>query len=354
VQAVQQRWREEAEKNPTRFFWRTLPAEMAGVRRRVAEFVGAGSHRCVMTPNVTSAIAMVLATVPLQCDAEVLITADSYPAVRAGVAAACRRAGAGLVVAEPPAPTLDARGVASALLGRVTSRTRVAIIDHVTSPTALLVDVAPLVAQLRDRGIVVVVDGAHAPGSTAVQVATIAADFYAGSFHKWCCAPRGAAFLAVHPQWADRVVPVVPGARLEEGFPSGLEWWGTADYSALLCVPAALGFFEALGWERVRQHNRELVSRGRDMVCAAMGLDEPGDSPIGMAAIALATNGVADYSRQLREELAAGGVEVATADARGATCLRLSAHLYNRPRDFERLAALLRSLQDTRRSSGAH
>lgn len=341
VRDVQQWWRNAAEINPTRFYWRTLPVEMTRVREVVSRYIGAGGHRCVLMPNLTNAMTAALATVPLTRDDEVLITSHTYVGVRAAARVACNRVGAGLVVAGIPPDARDGAPVVSALLDAVTTRTRVAIVDHITSPTALLVDVAAVTAELRQRGVVVIVDGAQAAGAVHLEVEAIGADFYTGVFHKWTCSPRGAGFLAVHPRWVDKLVPAVAGAHADEGFPSAFEWWGTTDYSALLTVPAALEFVAALGSQRVRLHNRDLVTHGRRIVASALGLSVQRHSTIPMASFAVPGIDSAAGALRLREELSAAGAEVSVVHDRGTTHVRLSAHLYNDLADFHKLADLL-------------
>lgn len=340
VQRDQAGWRAAMEANPTRHFWRDLPERMGAVRLRAAEFVRGDPGRLALMANVTTAIAAVLQSVALHKGDEVVLSDDAYPGVRAAVDEACRRSGATVVVARMSAPALSAEGYAASVLEAVSSRTRLAVIDHVTSPSAIEVDVQELTRHLHGRGVAVAVDGAHAPGAIPLDVEAIGADYYAGSFHKWCCAPRGAAFL-VFRERARAPAAAIVGSRAAEGFPSGVEWWGTADYSPLLAVPAALDFLGELGWETVRSGNAELVHRGAALLAERLGVAPPSASRLPMAVVPLppAQQGIDVWTQRLR--LLEDGVEVAVTDPRGVASLRVSANVYNSIEDFERLAAVV-------------
>jgi isopenicillin-N epimerase len=341
----QRRWAAIIESNPTAFFWRRYPEEMARVRLTAATFVRGDTERCVMVPNVTSGFALILSSVALAAGDQVLVTADTYPGVRAAAERACERAGAKLIVAPLPAHDLTPGTWETQLLAHVTDRTRLAIIDHITSPTAVVVDVTSLTGTLKGRGICVAVDGAHAPGSLSLDVDSIGADFYTGNFHKWCCAPRGSAFLVVGRDYDGALTPAITGSRADEGFPAGFEWRGTADYTAMLATPKAFELFEGIGWTRVQSRNTDLVNQGMRVVAAALRISAAQEARMPMTVVRLSDAIDSDATaHRLREDIARRGVEVTIAGSRGAFYLRTSCHLYNDLTDFERLATALNEL----------
>ena len=349
VRREQGRWRRIAQANPNGFFTRVLVDALDAVRIRVAEFVRADPSTVLLQPNVTWAVSTVLASFPLRPGDEVLITDDTYAAVRAAASDTCARSGAQLVQAALPAfDERDAADIVTALEDRLTARTRLAIVDHITSPTATLVDPSAIVERCRANGTAVLIDGAHAPGMLSLDVRAIGADFYTGNFHKWCCAPWGSAFLTVAPLWQDALRSAVPGSEAHQGFPAGLEWWGTADYSALLATPFALDVLNEVGVEALLQRNIELVSQGAALVAAALGQPAPAASSIAMTCLSLPRTMAwdAESARALRRRVADDiGAEIMTTMARGSAVLRLSAHAYNRLDDYERLAAYLSALR---------
>lgn len=349
VRAEQDRWRDAILSNPTGFFSRKLAVQLDVVRARAATFLRADPLGLVLLPNVTWAAATVMASVPLRPGDEVLITDDTYQAVRAAARDACARTGARLIQARlPSGPFGDGNAVTDAVERALSPRTKLAVIDHITSPTAALADPAPTVARCHANGTAVLVDGAHAAGMLDLNVGQSGADFYAGNFHKWCCAPPGAAFLAVAPEWRDRMLAPVPGSEVDRGFPTALEWWGTMDYSALLATPTALDVIANAGVDRLRERNAKLVNIGAAAVSQAVEHEPPSPSPISMVTLELPFRMSTDAAgcRALRARIAAErGAEVVITMARGRSVLRLSAQAYNRAEDYEKLAAYLAALR---------
>jgi isopenicillin-N epimerase len=348
VLEVQEQWRQRAESNPTGFHERELPRLLDGVRERVASFVGAEPDGLVLLPNVTAAMGAVFASAGLSPRDEVLITDHAYTGVRAAADVACRSAGAVLREVRLGLDILDnCSQVLAAITAGISSRTRLVVIDHITSPTGAVLDVRTLVANLRERDLSVAVDGAHAPGSLDLDVAAVGADHYVGNLHKWCCAPRGAGFIAVAPAQRPALRTALIGARWEEGFPAAMEWWGTADYSALLSAPSALDLLEHLGPARVREHGHRLAAWGQEIVATALDTQAPHLPHAAMTLVALphgiaCTRAEADRLRAVIAERL--GAEVMLVPHAGRGYLRLSAHVYNRPREYELLAAGLMSV----------
>jgi isopenicillin-N epimerase len=253
--------------------------------------------------------------------------------------------------------------VVDAVLARVSTRTRLALLDHVTSPTGLVFPIARLVAALAARGVDTLVDGAHAGGMVPLDLAALGAAYYTGNCHKWMCAPKGAGFLWVRPDRQRDVRPTVisHGANARRTdvsrFRLEFDWVGTHDPSPYLCVPDALaciGGFVPGGWDEVRVRNRALALEARTILCDALGVPPPcpenmigslasvplPDGPAVPPASAFATDPLQDA---LRTRF---GIEVPVAPwpASPKRLVRISAHLYNARDEFERLAAALRTL----------
>ena len=188
---------------------------------------------------------------------------------------ACSRSHAKLVVQHVPFSTPER--IVAAVLSGVTERTRLAIIDHVASPTALVFPIQELVAKLRNGGVATLVDAAHAPGMVPVDLRTLDPDYRVGNFHKWCCAPRGAAALYARRDRRQALKPLVASFGAEDPFPGSFAWAGTDDYTPYLCVPAALDLLEELGPERVMEHNRALARLGCELLEAALDVHPVAD-----------------------------------------------------------------------------
>jgi isopenicillin-N epimerase len=315
---------------------------------------------------------------------EILATDHEYNASLNAMAAVAARTGARLVVAHVPFPVTSADDVVEAILASASPRTRLAVISHITSPTALIFPIERIVRELAERGIDALVDGAHAPGMVRLDLTALGAAYYTGNAHKWLCAPKGSGFLHVRRDRQDRIHPLLTshGANKLRGsrslFRLEFDWTGTSDPTAYLCIPAAIDFIGSLlpgGWPQAMAANRELVLIGRqrlldalghgassskalvpdDMIGSLSALELPTDLP--PAAVEMPADAPAGSTYPLdpmHDELLHGhSIEVPvytwphtpTPGVRRLRLLRISAQLYNQESDYERLAAALTELQ---------
>ncbi|TDB71892.1 aminotransferase class V-fold PLP-dependent enzyme [Micromonospora sp. KC723] len=352
VQRAQQRLRDEMEANPPRFFTQGLVDRITHTRRHVAAFLGADPDGTALVGNATTGAAVVLQSIGLHPGDEVLTTDHGYGAVDLSIARECRRTGAGTRVLRVPLSATDEEIVEIVRDGLRPGRTRLFVIDQITSPTARLFPVAAVVGVARERGVPVLVDGAHAPGMVPVDVAAVGADFWVGNLHKWGYAPRGTAVLVVAPPWRERIEPLVVSWEQDAGFPHNVEWQATLDYTSWLSAPAGLFTLRSLGLDRVRAHNAALAAYGQQVVGAALGvapadLPDPGGPAVAMRLVPLPP-GVAtttDAARALQARIAERlATEVSVAGWRGQGWLRLCGQVYNSPDEYERLATRLPAL----------
>jgi isopenicillin-N epimerase len=343
VLAAQREWQDRMNANPVRFFRRHLPGYVARAREDLAARLGADPAGFALVPNVTTGVSAVLANVPLRAGDEVLVTDHGYGSARLAVERACARAGARLATARVPLAA-GADEVVARVAAAAGPRTRLAILDHVTSTTARLFPVAALAGMLRERGVAVLVDGAHAPGMLELDLACLGADFWTGNFHKWACAPRGCAGLYVAPPWRERMRSLVVSWNDARGFPAAFDQAGTTDLSAWLAAPDAFDLLGKLGWDRLRAHNSALAATGHRLVAEAVCADLaalPADGAVPMRVVPLPAElgGGYDTAYELSERITARtGVEVNVAPWRGSCLLRVSAQAYNAPADYRRLA----------------
>jgi isopenicillin-N epimerase len=347
VLAEQAALRAEMEREPFDFLKETLPGRIDAARGGLAGFLGADAADLAFVPNATAGVNAVLRSLEFASSDEILVTNHTYAACRKTVDFVARRSAARVVVATLPFPGPDEESVVEAVLGAASVRTRLALIDHVTSPTALILPVRRLVEALAARGIDTLVDGAHAPGMVPLGLSDLGAAYYTGNAHKWLCAPKGAAFLHVRKDRQAGVHPNVISHGYTAGFHAEFDWTGTLDPTPWLCIPAALRHIGALlpgGWPQVMQTNHELALRARDVLLERLALRAAApDRMIGsMAAIPLPLDagGAIPDTQALHDWLRARGVE-AWLHPHPVPLLRLSAQLYNRLDQFRHLAALL-------------
>src|SRR5439155_11310409 len=199
VLAAQDAWRKVMEREPVDFLWRLLSGRIDEARRRAADFLDADPSGFAFVPNVSTAISTVLASLDLHHGDRLVATDHAYPAVVNALRPTCPRTGAELVLVGIPLPPPAPADVVGRIMNVVDARTRLVIVDHVTSATALILPAADVVTACRDAGVPVMVDAAHAPGMLDVSVRRLRPDYWTGNFHKWVCAPKGAAALWVRP-----------------------------------------------------------------------------------------------------------------------------------------------------------
>jgi isopenicillin-N epimerase len=366
VLAAQQRWRERMEAEPVRFFSHDLEPALDAARAALATFVGCESQDLAFVPNATAGTNSVLRSLRFAPGDELLTTDHAYNAARNAMEFVAERDGARVVVASVPFPLRSAQEVTDALLRRVTPRTRLAVLDHITSATALVLPVRELVAELTARGVETLIDGAHAAGQVPLSIPDLGASFYAGSLHKWVSAPKGAGFLWVRRDRQPAIHPLAishgaNSARTDRSrFRLEFDWTGTADPSAHLAVPEALRFGENLlrgGWEALRSRNHQLACEGRDILCAALGINPPApDSMLGsMASVPLpdesgkgTVQGVDLSGDPVHDSLEAQGLQVMVTPwpqrpegGPWRRLVRISAAAYNDAAQYRRLAVAL-------------
>lgn len=364
VLGEQDRLRAQIEREPVQFFMHALEPLLDAARAEVAAFVGARPEDLVFVRNATAGVNAVLGSLRLEPGDELLTTDHVYNACHNALRHVCERSGARVVIAPVPFPISGPDEALAAVLAGVGPRTRLALIDHVTSPTGIVLPVAEIVAALAQRGVDTLIDGAHGPGMLALDLDALGAAYYTGNFHKWVCAPKGAAMLHVRQDRHDRhnvLHPTVishgynsPRARpsLWEEF----DWTGTDDPTPWLCVPVALRWLGQLlpgGWPELRARNRALLREGRDIVAQALGIEAPvPDEMLGnLAALPLPDGDGAPRSGLSFDPLQVAlferhriEVPVPPWPAPPRRLIRISAQVYNQRSDYEALARALRSL----------
>jgi isopenicillin-N epimerase len=352
---------------PTHFFVRQAPPLLWRARERLAAYLGTTPQRLVFTTNVSAAINLVASGLTLSTPGEVLLTDHEYGAMHWCWDRAAKRQG--LTLRTFPLPTMASSPgeIIDAAVKAMSPRTRVFFFSHVLSPTGLVLPAKELCAEARRRGIITVVDGAHAPAMIPLDVSDVGADFYTGNCHKWMLAPTGAGFLVVGPGNEDRLEPlhVSWGYRLDQYLseekalyrrepdrpdPYGstprtrfLEFEGTRDICPWLAIPEAIDFQANLGVERIRQHIAELVEYTRQKI-GGLGLKLATPRTAGMhgslTAFDLPFRGV-EKAAAMRPAIWKHRIEVPIIERPDRLMIRVSTHFYNTPEEIDRLAAVL-------------
>jgi isopenicillin-N epimerase len=370
VLKFQQSLQERLERQPVSFLIDEFEPLWNKARRTLAQFVGADTDDLVFIPNATTGVNTVLRSLKFKRGDELLTTDHAYNACRCALDFVAARTGARVVVVKIPFPLASAQQVVDVVLAKVTRRTRLALLDHVTSSTGLVLPLEKIVREFSARGIETLVDGAHAPGMIPLNLKKLGAAYYAGNCHKWICSPKGAALLYVRRDRQAQIRPLVisHGANSRRRDPSRFllefSWTGTGDFSAWLSVPESLRVIGAQlpgGWPAVMRRNRALALAARRLLCDALNISPPcPDEMIGtLAAVPLPDMAAADIPRisngldPLRDRLLRQHsieVPVFPWPAPPKRLLRISAQLYNSLPQYEKLAALLKQIFPARRA----
>ena len=370
VLAVQRELRDRLEREPVRFLSGDLPGLLDAARMDVGRFLGADPDGIAFVPNATTGVNTVLRSLRFEPGDELLTDDHEYNATVNALRAVANRDGARVVVARIPFPIEGPTDAFDAIMAAVTARTRLVLVSQVTSPTALILPVAELVAALETRGIDTLVDGAHAPGMIPLDLDALGAAYWTGNGHKWLCGPKGTGFLWVRADRRERIHPLVvshgANAPLDgrSRFRHEFDWVGTADPTGTLALPAAIDWMRDVaaphdgGWPALVAANHELALEGRDVLARALGVGPPApDAMIGSMA-AMPLPGVVGEAAAVARGAALAtedGIQVPiggwpvpaarTDDATPRILVRISAQRYNERSDYERLAdALVRRI----------
>jgi isopenicillin-N epimerase len=346
VSRAAEEWRQRAEANPTRFFEETLGPEIRRNADLLAAYLGATGQDIVFVDNVTAGINAVLRSLVLIPGDEIVATSHLYQASRRTLEFVCERAGARLVLADLPYPVRSEGEIIAGIMGALSPRTRLVMLDHVTANTALHLPIKTVALRCGERGIPVMVDGTHGPGNVDVDLRDLGSagvGWYVGSGHHWLGAAFGCAFLWVHPDRQGLVRPTSISTRFGEGFTEAFDWPGAKDFSAWLSVGEALRLRDTYGEARIRRYTHDLAANAAAMLCERWRT-RPGAPPpmfTAMASVAAPTETPATersaghLRRQLYDD---HRIEVTVTPFAGRLWIRLSAYLYNEIEDYERLA----------------
>ena len=341
VRAAQDAWRDRMEAQPSRFFRAVYPGAIRAAAADLAAFLGARAEDLAFVENATTGCNAVLRGLRLAPGDEILVLAHVYGAVRNTVRFVCERSGAVMVEAAMPFPRPLPDAITEAVAAAITPRTRIAVIDHITSASALVLPIKDIVASCHARGVPVLVDGAHGPGHVDLDLTDIDADWYTGNCHKWLNAAKGCAFLWARADRQADLHPVTISHGSGQGFLAEFDWLGTYDPSAYLSVTAALAFHARLGGAALRARNAGLAFEAARLLAARLGTETGGGNAVSGAMGLVRLPGAGDQAMAFREALLAAGTDTPVSTLGGVPWLRISAQAYNEIGDFERLAAVL-------------
>lgn len=355
----QQDYRKMMEREPVRFLVQQVEPMLQHSRESVSDFLGASPQDVVFVSNATAGVNTVFRSLKFREGEEILFTSHVYGACRKALEFISFKTGATLVEARYPFPLYDSWTIVRSVLDQVTPRTRIALIDHITSATALVQPVEILVRELHRKGVEVMIDGAHAPGSIPLNLDQLGAEYYTANCHKWICAPKGAAILHVRKDKQKDIYPlIISHAGHEAGsFTERFYWPGTWDPSACICIGDAIDYLGSLlpgGWNAIMKFNRERCLKYRKFICEMLDIDPPcPDSMIAsMASFPLPADpeefppGYKGFStlQQRLFDLYKIEIPVWYWDNPDSRIIRIAVQLYNNSNQYRDFAAALKTL----------
>ena len=349
----QQAVRDEIERQPASFLLRSLatfagtprgePTRLRTAAAAVAEFLHVAGDDVVFVDNATAGVNAVVRSFPLRAGDEIVLLDLAYGGVRNAVTFAARERGALIKSVAVPYPPFDPDALVEAFDRALTTSTRLAVVDHITSESALIMPVERLAASCRSKGIPVLVDGAHAPGAIPVDVGALGVDWYAANLHKWAFAPRSCGVLWASRPRQEGLHPPVISWGLDQGFTAEFDWVGTRDPSPWLAAPAGIDFLKELGADAVYAWNHQLAWEAGRLLTSRWGTLLPvRESHVGTMITVPApprVGSTSDDAQRLRDVLLfQHGIEVQVHASHGRVWIRVSAQVYNELGDIERLA----------------
>ncbi|MBL8848568.1 MAG: aminotransferase class V-fold PLP-dependent enzyme [Planctomycetaceae bacterium] len=358
VIAARQRWFAELERQPMDFLARRLEPLLDEAAAVLAKFVGCGDDDLVFVPNATTGINIVARSVELAAGDEVLLTDHEYGAVARIWGNVCSKVGARTTLAKLPLPLLNPADVVDAVFARVNERTKVIVVSHIASYTAVVLPIADICRRANERGILTCIDGPHGLVQAPLNLRELGCDYYAASCHKWLCGPIGSGFLYVRGRHKSKMRPAVMSwGQSFSGRPSSWKdefvWVGTDDPSSYLAVADAVRFIESVGVQEFRRRTHMLAREARNR-CAAIARSEPftPDDPawygsmvtIPLPHVARSSAWPGEPHPLQRALWEQHRIETPVCEWQDRLCLRVSCHLYNTPADIDRLCAALEAL----------
>jgi isopenicillin-N epimerase len=347
VIAVQRAWQDRMERQPSRFMNTVYPGAIRAAAGVLAGFLGANGSDLVFVDNATTGCNAVLRSMALQAGDEVLVLSHAYGAVLNAVRFVTGQVGAVIRKAVVPFPDPTEDGLVAAVADAITPRTRLAVIDHITSGSAIVLPAERIVSVCHAAGVKVLIDGAHAPGQIDLDLTAIGADWYVGNCHKWLCAPKGCAFLHAVPEAQYGLHPGTISHGYGRGFLAEFDWTGTTDPSRFLAVEEVVSFHERLGGATLRERNKKLAAQGAELVAQRLNTQVGTKGPVAgaMATVRLPVEDPsAEHALAIRQRLMALGCDAPVHALDGALWLRLSAFAYNELDDYARLGELVASV----------
>ncbi len=360
VLEYQTQLRQELENQPVDFLIHNFPEKYWTVLESLSQLLNSKPENLAYVPNATYGVNSVLRSLDFKPNDELLVTNHEYNACRNALDFVAEKSGAKVIVVEIPFPVQSSEEVILRIEQQITKKTRLLLIDHVTSPTGLVLPIEPIVSLCNERGIETLIDGAHGPGQADIDLEKLNPSYYTGNCHKWVCTPKGAAFLYVKKELQEKIRPAVisHGANIKNSELSRYQlefmWTGTFDPTAFFCIPKAIEYLNSLdngGIKGLRDRNKDLAVHAQSIISKSLNISLP--CPIDMIGSMAAFPLPESKDKWTGTYLPLDPLHVKLRDQYKIEVpifawpkypnrlLRVSAQIYNKASDYEKLSSAL-------------
>lgn len=346
VRQSQSTWKQRQDEQPMDFYVRQYEPAWHATRNALAQYINTEPENLVFADNATYAMNIVADCFPLEPGDEVLLNDHEYGAVQRTWDRACERVDAKTVVARLPDKIESNDQIVESIFASANDNTRLLVVSHITSPTAIVMPVEQICAEARRRGIATVIDGPHALLQVPVDIDGLGCDFYCASCHKWLSAPLGTGFLFVHPRWQSQIQPQVKSwGRLLPAMPEKWDeefiWSGTRNVSGYFSIPRAIELFDEIGVDQFRVRSGYLRQYAETALSESLGTDPIANFEGAYASMAHVPLPAGDWS-QLQSRLWENDhIEVPIVSFNERWFVRVSCHLYNSTSQIDQLVAAI-------------
>ena len=348
----QQEFKKLFERSPIDFLDRSRLALIDTARHVVSSFLQCDSAGLGFVDNATTSVGCVVQSMDFTPSDEILTTNHVYNGVRQLLSHHAKRNGCSYRELVLPLPVMNSNEILSTIISSFSTSTKLFVVDHVASMTSIVLPIDEIIIECHKRGILVLIDGSHAPGMLDVHIDSLNADWYVGNLHKWVCAPVGAGFIWTHEMHRDHTHPLTVSHFLHTDYTREFDWQGTKDISPWLAAATAIQIGDSIGWDRIREHNHTLVTWMHQELLEGLSLDSmvPIDGSLygSMATVLLPTQFPDTYEGcdQLRDQIFHEfKIEVPILLFENRCFMRVSAQLYTKSSDIGHLIDVLRGIR---------
>ncbi|PHN01569.1 aminotransferase class V-fold PLP-dependent enzyme [Flavilitoribacter nigricans] len=325
----------ELEANPVGNNWGSLGTRMEAVRGKVADFIGASVEEIILTRNTTEGINLLGTCLDLQPGDEILTTNHEHGGGENGLFYLAETKGAVVKQIEMPLAAESAGQIVELVQAGMTDRTRVVMLSHVSTITGMRMPFEQISAITRPRNILLVADGAQAPGQIRVDVDRLGVDLYSSSGHKWLMGPKETGFLYIRKAVQERIQAVF--TRNSNKAYSAAS--GTRNVATIIGLGESLDLQQTIGIDKIEKRCRELAD-----YCADQLRGRPGLRIISPAAPELKSGIVSILldeasNRAIFEKMREDNIIIKLLP--GYNALRFSLHIFNTRADVDRMLGKL-------------